>query len=355
MFPLCISAVRGISFGLKSGERFGLLGVNGAGKSTTLNILTGDIPPSSGQAFIAGYSLLDESTKRYIGYCPQTDPLLDLLNAYETLWFYGSIRCSMTPSVLTRRVHTLIEEVGLTPYAQRPCGTYSGGNKRKLSLALALIGDPKVLFLDEPSTGMDPEARRAMWDIIAKISTSRSVVLTTHSMEESEALCTRIGIMTAGRFRCIGSSQYIKSKFGAEYQIEIRTISAELLGICIADMKCEDVLPSDTLEDERHESFVRLRTQSKSRAKLDQVSSHENVASTLDQYFDTIGQTQAGTAFDLAKVFSYIEENKERFGIVSYSVSQATLEQIFIQVYIYCMNIVFYASLFFISPFISLH
>lgn len=321
------SAVRGISFGLTSGERFGLLGVNGAGKSTTLNILTGDISPSSGQAFIAGFLLSDESTKQYIGYCPQTDPLLDLLNAYETLWFYGRIRCSLLPGVLTKRIQTLINEVGLTLYADRPCGTYSGGNKRKLSLALALIGDPKVLFLDEPSTGMDPEARRAMWDVIAKISTSRSVVLTTHSMEECEALCTRIGIMTSGRFRCIGSSQHIKSKFGAEYQIEIRSISAELLDICVAEMKSQDVLPADTLEDEKHEGFVRLRTFSKSQRK------HGDQGIAMNECIHSKGhQTSDAAALDLAKVFSFIEVNKGRFGIVSYSISQATLEQIFIQV-----------------------
>jgi len=304
------SAVRGVSVALQSGERFGLLGVNGAGKSTTLNILTGDISPSSGMAFIAGYPLSDDSTKQYIGYCPQTDPLLDLLNAYETLWFYGRIRCSMPEQALSSRIHTLIDEVGLTLYANRPCGTYSGGNRRKLSLALALIGDPKVLFLDEPSTGMDPEARRSMWDVIAKLSASRSVVLTTHSMEECEALCTRIGIMTAGRLRCIGSNQHLKSKFGAEYQIEIRCSTAVLLDSCMAEIKSRGVLPEGTIEDERHEGFTRLRTVT---------ATHTNASAPP-------------VPFDLAQIFSFIEENKSRLGIVSYSVSQATLEQIFIQV-----------------------
>jgi len=111
-------------------------------------------------------------------------------------------------------VEKLITFLGLAAYAKHPCGTYSGGNKRKLSLGMALIGNPRIVFLDEPSTGMDPQARRDMWNLISQTMSGRSVILTTHSMEECEALCERIGIMVAGQFRCIGSSQHLKSKFG---------------------------------------------------------------------------------------------------------------------------------------------
>ena len=115
----------------------------------------------------------------------------------------------------------------LEPYADRLCGSYSGGNKRKLSLAIALVGGPAVLVLDEPSSGMDPVSRRHMWDIINRERANRSVVLTTHSMEECEALCTRIGIMTGGRFRCMGSSQHLKSKFGRGYTLDLRIDEAQ--------------------------------------------------------------------------------------------------------------------------------
>ena len=141
-------AVRGMSLACSAGERFGLLGINGAGKTTTLSVLTGDIQLSTGEVFIGGKSLSDPSTMTMIGYCPQVDPLLELMNGYETLWFFGRIR-NIPPDVLQVRVDALIKQVGLEPFAHKVCGSYSGGNKRKLSLAVALIGDPSVLLLDE--------------------------------------------------------------------------------------------------------------------------------------------------------------------------------------------------------------
>jgi ABC-type lipoprotein export system ATPase subunit len=141
-------AVRGMSLACSAGERFGLLGINGAGKTTTLSVLTGDIQLSTGEVYICGKSLSDPSTMTMIGYCPQVDPLLELMNGYETLWFFGRIR-NIPPDVLRARVDALIKQVGLEPFAHKVCGSYSGGNKRKLSLAVALIGDPSVLLLDE--------------------------------------------------------------------------------------------------------------------------------------------------------------------------------------------------------------
>jgi ABC-type Na+ transport system ATPase subunit NatA len=144
-------AVRGVSLACSDGERFGLLGINGAGKTTILGILTGDLQPTSGEVYIGGKALSDPATLSMIGYCPQVDPLLDLMNGYETLWFFGRIR-GIAPEVLQKRVNELIQQVALERFAHKPCGTYSGGNKRKLSLAVALIGDPRVLFLDEVSS-----------------------------------------------------------------------------------------------------------------------------------------------------------------------------------------------------------
>jgi ABC-type multidrug transport system ATPase subunit len=127
-------------------------GVNGAGKSSTLNVLTGDIAPTGGEIFVAGRPLSDPRTRIAIGYCPQTDPLFDLMTARETLWFYGRIR-GIGKDLLHRKVEELVKQVGLTKFAHRCSGTYSGGNKRKLSLAISLIGSPRVLLLDEPSSG----------------------------------------------------------------------------------------------------------------------------------------------------------------------------------------------------------
>lgn len=217
-------AVKGITLGIPNGECFGLLGINGAGKSSTLGMLSGEFSPSEGQAFLSGLDLYSDIHKcrRKVGYCPQFDALFELLTAREHLELYARIK-GIKEKDIKRVVNAKIAEMGLTEYADRYAGTYSGGNKRKLSVAIAMIGEPSIVFLDEPSTGMDPVARRFMWDVISDIVTKRekcSLILTTHSMEECEALCTRIGIMVGGVMRCLGSAQRLRSKYGKGYQIE---------------------------------------------------------------------------------------------------------------------------------------
>jgi len=128
-------------------------------------------------------------------------------------------------SMRDRVVEKHLKEMNLKQYENIPAGTYSGGNKRKLCVAIAMIGNPAVVFLDEPSTGMDPEARRFMWNVISRISRERkqsSIILTTHSMEEAEALATKMGIMVNGNLKCLGTSQHIKSKYGGGYEIEVK-------------------------------------------------------------------------------------------------------------------------------------
>lgn len=218
-------AVKGVSLGIPMGQCFGLLGVNGAGKSSLLNILSGEFAPTSGDAFIAGMSLVSDVDKcrKLIGFCPQFDALYDLLTGREHLKFYAAIK-GITPDSIDEVVNVKLKEMGLIEYADRATGGYSGGNKRKLSVAMAMIGDPTIVFLDEPSTGMDPMARRFMWRVISDVVTKReqcSLILTTHSMEECEALCTRIAIMVDGVMRCLGSSQRLRNKYGLGYQIEI--------------------------------------------------------------------------------------------------------------------------------------
>ncbi|CAM9812712.1 unnamed protein product, partial [Sphacelaria rigidula] len=166
------------------------------------------------------------SVCRLLGYCPQTDPLLDLMTVHETLLLYGGLKgvgSQESPLTALKKAATdAMSAVSLGATGSQLAGTLSGGNKRKLSLAVALIGEPPVLLLDEPSSGMDPGARRSMWEVIASLSTSRSVILTTHSMEECEAVCSKLGIMVGGRLRCLGTSQHLKARFGGGYSIEVR-------------------------------------------------------------------------------------------------------------------------------------
>ena len=143
----------------------------------------------------------------------------------ETLKFYALIKGIRTDKIKFV-IGKAIRDLNLKDHKNKLAGTLSGGNKRKLQVAMALIGNPPIILLDEPSAGMDPEARRFMWQIVEKISQrdkKSAVILTTHSMEEAEALCTKLGIMVRGGvFRCMGSSQHIKSKFGIGYEIEIK-------------------------------------------------------------------------------------------------------------------------------------
>ncbi|XP_069681460.1 phospholipid-transporting ATPase ABCA3-like [Periplaneta americana] len=223
-FKKNFTAVKGVSFGVYSGECFGLLGVNGAGKTTTFRMLTGDEIPTSGDARINHYKLKSERHKflSEIGYCPQFDAINEALTGREMLRLFAKLR-GVSPVAVESEIDKWIRKMGLTEYENRRCGTYSGGNKRKLSTAMALIGDPSVIFLDEPTSGVDPVARRNLWNVLTSIQKSgQSIVLTSHSMEECEALCNRLAIMVSGQFTCMGGIQYLKQKFGQGFTVMVK-------------------------------------------------------------------------------------------------------------------------------------
>lgn len=212
-------AVNNVSFGLNYGECFALLGVNGAGKTTTFKCLTNEIIPSQGSIYISGKDCVKNfhDVRRLIGYCPQFDAIFEYMTVDENLRYYSLIK-GIPFDKRDDMINSIIEEMKLGDQLNKEAGNLSGGNKRKLSVAIALIGNPPIIFLDEPSNGMDPEARRFMWAVIQKITTERkksSVILTTHSMEEAENLCRRMSIMVNGKFKTLGTSTGIKDRYGA--------------------------------------------------------------------------------------------------------------------------------------------
>merc|ERR1712087_1036999 len=192
-----------------------------------------EFPPSSGDAILASHSVSNEpeQTRRQIGYCPQFDAHFANMTGWEHVELYAIIK-GVPRDRLKSIVAEKLMEVGLCDIeGKRLSSGYSGGMKRKLSVACATIGSPQIVFLDEPSTGMDPVSRRALWKVISRMVRGRSsmhdnektaVILTTHSMEECEALCPRIGIMAGGKLRCLGSAQHLKNRFGQGYQIEMK-------------------------------------------------------------------------------------------------------------------------------------
>jgi len=188
-------AVQDITFGVGRGEVFALLGPNGAGKSTTISLVRGDIQPShtSGEIFVEDIPISKRraAARNHLGVCPQVDAC-DQMTVVEHLQFYARVR---GVEDVAHNIREVIRAVGLGPFQHRMAAKLSGGNKRKLSLAIALMGNPSVLLLDEPSSGMDVCAKRVMWRTLASVVPGRTLVLTTHSMEEADALADRAGIM----------------------------------------------------------------------------------------------------------------------------------------------------------------
>ena len=310
-------AVSNLSLVVKPGECFGLLGVNGAGKTTTFKMVTGALRPTNGEAWIAGHSLLNapDMAKKQLGYCPQVDSLGDLLTARETLTLFARIRG--LPSDSTAKVaDTLIRYMQLTKWADRTVKTFSGGNKRKLSVAVALLAHPKLVLADEPSTGMDPRARRFMWERLKGVlSENRSVVLTSHSMEECETLCDRMGIMVNGQLQCIGSPQHLKTKFGKGYTLVVNTRGEAQCALFKGWQ--ERCLPAAVIEEE-HSGYLRL--------SIPAGVAGAGAGNGGEHVDDDGGELSVGRVFELLE-----QANDEAAGglFEDYTLAQTSLEHIF--------------------------
>jgi ABC-2 type transport system ATP-binding protein len=209
-----VTAVDGISLQVIKGELFGLLGPNGAGKTTTINILCGLTKPTSGSAEVGGFDVQKETAKvkELIGVCPQETAIYPYLTGAENVDLFGNLH-AMNKAKLKTRSSSLLEKMGLTGDAKRKAEKYSGGMKRRLSLILALIHDPQIAFLDEPTVAMDPQSRHAVWDFIKELKKeNKTIILTTHYMEEAEELCDRVGIIDHGKLIALGTPQELITK-----------------------------------------------------------------------------------------------------------------------------------------------
>jgi ABC-2 type transport system ATP-binding protein len=219
-----VEAVRGISLEIREGETFGLLGPNGAGKTTTLSMLATLLEPSSGDAWIFGESLRRNvsEVKRIVGLAPQEISLYADLTAEENLLFFGRIS-GVHGRRLRARVEELLELVGLTPRRAERVRTFSGGMKRRLNLASSLVHEPRLLLLDEPTVGVDPQSRENLFQGIESFASAGTTVLySTHYMEEAERLCDRIAIMDEGRIAAVGTREELLDIVGVGEVIEIR-------------------------------------------------------------------------------------------------------------------------------------
>ncbi|KAM5199113.1 phospholipid-transporting ATPase ABCA3-like isoform 1-T2 [Hipposideros larvatus] len=295
-----ILAVKNISIAIQKGECFGLLGFNGAGKTTTFQILTGEEAATSGDVFIDGLNITDniQKVKSRIGYCPQTDALLEYMTGREIMTMYARLWGVSEPQIQLY-VNKWLNSLQLEPLADKIISTYSGGSKRRLSTAIALMGKPSVILLDEPSTGMDPVARRLLWDAVTLARESgKAIIITSHRMEECDAFCTRLAIMVKGKFMCLGSPQHLKNKFGNIYNLNIK-VKMDLQKHELDDLKF----------------FITMTFPGSVLKQQDQ--------GILNYYIPSKDNSWA-------KVFGILEEAKKHLNLEDYSISQITLEQVFL-------------------------
>ncbi|CAD5222390.1 unnamed protein product [Bursaphelenchus xylophilus] len=292
-------AVKEVNFHVTEKDCFGLLGVNGAGKTSTFQMITGENKITSGNAYIQGHSVKTEWREACYnaGYCPQYDAVMKELTGIETLSHLARIR-GIKEKDVSIIVKTIITAIGIEKYGNKQIKTYSGGNKRRLSMGIALIGMPSVMLLDEPTTGVDPKARRFIWSILSHLrETGMAIVLTSHSMEECEALCTNLAIMVGGEFVCMGSPQHIKNKYGSGYSL-IVTLEDEKYSK-EAIKKTEDTFPGAVLKEQH---LFQLRFELPKRAEQ-----------------------------RWSQLFAELERLSVACHFVDYSLSQTTLEQVFLQ------------------------
>ncbi|XP_047569280.1 phospholipid-transporting ATPase ABCA3-like [Lutra lutra] len=297
-----VKAVRNISLVVQKSESFGLLGLSGAGKTTTFKILTGEETTTSGSVLIDGFNITKNIRKirSRIGYCPQNDPILNHMTGQEMLMMYARLRGVPEPDIC-KYVETFLYAMHLETNADEFVHIYSEGNRRRLNTAIALMGKSSIVFLDEPSTGLDPAARCLLWDTITWMcKRGKAIVVTSHSMEECEALCSRLAIMVKGRFKCLGSPQHLKNKFGNAY-----TLTAKI--------KFEN-------NEDKLEKFKEFMT-----ATFPGNIKHQELQGIISYYIPK-------EEICWGKVFNILEEAKVLFNLEDYSVSQITLEQVFLTI-----------------------
>ena len=210
-----LTAVNKLNLEIRQGELFSLLGVNGAGKTTTIKMLTCLTKPSNGDAFVGGYSITTQSeqVKQLIGVSPQETAVAPNLTVKENLELICGIY-GFSKEKAKKRIEKLCGQFALDSVLKRKVGKLSGGWQRRVSIAMALISEPKILFLDEPTLGLDVIARHELWDVIRSLKGKATVILTTHYMEEAEALSDRIGIMKDGKLLAVGTAEELKQKAG---------------------------------------------------------------------------------------------------------------------------------------------
>ncbi|CAD7685899.1 unnamed protein product [Nyctereutes procyonoides] len=215
-------ALRGLTLDFYEGHITALLGHNGAGKTTTLSILSGLFPPTGGSAYILGHDIQSSlaAVRPHLGVCPQYNVLFDLLTVDEHIWFYGRLK-GLSAAAVRREQARLLQDVGLVPKRRAQTRHLSGGMQRKLSVAMAFVGGSRVVILDEPTAGVDPASRRSIWELLLKYREGRTLILSTHHLDEAEVLGDRVAVVAGGRVCCCGSPLFLRRHLGSGYYLTL--------------------------------------------------------------------------------------------------------------------------------------
>jgi ATP-binding cassette, subfamily A (ABC1), member 3 len=286
-------------------------------------MLRGEIRPTgNGELYIQDVSVAKDRYKArfHMGVCPQFDAI-DKMSVREHLAFYARVRGVEN---VNDTVEAMIHSVGLKPFADRMAEKLSGGNKRKLSLAMAVIGNPEVLLLDEPSSGMDPLAKRFMWDLLSKFRPGRSILLTTHSMEEADALANRVGVISK-HLLDIGTTSHLREKHAHSLHLHLIMTSAPHTSEEEIDRLTQWIdqhIPGAEVEGIPYHGQVRYRVPIKRTTRVTAASDEDKISSS----------TSADDQRTVASLFVLLEENKEALRIEYYSVSPSTFDEVFLKV-----------------------
>ncbi|KAF3821200.1 hypothetical protein GH733_011353 [Mirounga leonina] len=337
-------AVDGLALNFYEGQITSFLGHNGAGKTTTMSILTGLFPPTSGTAYILGKDIRFEMStiRQNLGVCPQHNVLFDMLTVEEHIWFYARLK-GLSEKHVKAELEQMALDVGLPPSKLKSkTSQLSGGMKRKLSVALAFVGGSKVVILDEPTAGVDPYSRRGIWELLLKYRQGRTIILSTHHMDEADILGDRIAIISHGKLCCVGSSLFLKNQLGTGYYLTLvkKDVESSL-------SSCRN--SSSTVSYLKKEDSV---SQSSSDAGLG--SDHESDTLTIDvsaisnlirkhvaeaRLVEDIGHEltyvlpyEAAKEGAFVELFHEIDDRLSDLGISSYGISETTLEEIFLKV-----------------------
>jgi ABC-type multidrug transport system ATPase subunit len=332
------TAVDNVTFSVGRGEVFALLGPNGAGKSTTISLIRGDIRAdirNGGQIFVDDILTSKNRAKArlHLGVCPQFDAI-DQLSVEEHLRFFARVRGVKD---VDHNVNAIIKAVGLDNFRGRMAPTLSGGNKRKLSLGIALMGNPSVLLLDEPSSGMDAAAKRVMWRTLAGVTTGRAILLTTHSMEEASALAFRAGVL-AKRMLALGTIDYLRHVHGDAFYVHLVTKTAphtseEEMGH-LRDWVVT-WFPGAIVEQKTFHGQLRFAIPPGSKIVLQRprrLPSYKSIASAKSRSSLRRRDSDANSNSGIGALIMLLEENKAWLGLEHYSVSPTTLDQVFLDI-----------------------